>query len=70
MRAESEEEVREHVRNCQVFVDTTVHIERLLTVSQAQAENALFLSEILVGAFKDGPSRDGSDLRPEFRRDG
>lgn len=70
MRAESEEEVREHVRNCQVFVDTTVHIERLLTVSQAQVENALFLSEMLVGGFQGDPGRDGSDLRFEFRRNG
>jgi muconolactone delta-isomerase len=67
MQAKSKQEVLEHVQDCQVFVDTTVRIERLLTVSQALAQNAGQLSEMMVGGFLDRPGRDGSDVRPEFK---
>lgn len=67
MRAKSEAEVLEHVENCQVFVDTTVHIQQLLTIRQALTQNGALLERFMVGGFSGNPGRDGSDLRPEFK---
>ncbi|MGD9560929.1 MAG: hypothetical protein AB7F88_00120 [Pyrinomonadaceae bacterium] len=68
MKAGSEAEVLEHVQGCQVYIDTTVEIQRLLTVSQAIADNNARLERFMCGGFSGTSGKDGSDVREEFRR--
>ncbi|MEO8649846.1 MAG: hypothetical protein ABI539_11835 [Acidobacteriota bacterium] len=68
MKAESEAEVLAHVQSCQVYVDTTVEIQRLLTIPQAINDNNALLERLMCGGFRGSSGKDGSDLRAEFRR--
>ena len=52
MQAENEQEVLEHVKNCEVFVDTRVHIEELLTVENALLHNQQIIEYYKVGCLK------------------
>lgn len=51
MSANSEEEVLSHVRSCEVFVDTSVRITKLLTLKQAYEANAERLKALNPGVF-------------------
>jgi len=51
MRAESEEEVRSHVSGCEVYVDSAVTIDRVLTLKQAQESNMALLATLMRGEF-------------------
>jgi muconolactone delta-isomerase len=51
MKANSAEEVYDHVSNCEVYVDSNVEITRLLTLDQATISNEGILSKYLIGEF-------------------
>jgi hypothetical protein len=52
MEAASAHEVSEHVSGCEVYVDTKVTIERLLTPTQALAEAETEYDRYCVGVFR------------------
>jgi muconolactone delta-isomerase len=53
MQAKTQEEVEEHVRACEVFVDTTVEYVRLLTLNKALDVNQTIVEKYSVGCFKE-----------------
>ena len=53
MQAKTQEEVEEHVRDCEVFIDTTVEYIQLLTLNQAIDANQTVIERYSVGCFKE-----------------
>jgi hypothetical protein len=51
MTATSEDEVRAHVCECEVYVDSAVSIQRLFTLQQADSANERILRQYLRGEF-------------------
>lgn len=59
MRADSVEEVLEHVSNCEVYVDSKVTVERLLTLLQARQHLERSAERLLVGGFRTAHRTEG-----------
>lgn len=53
MQAMTLEEVEEHVKGCEVFVDTTVDYTQLLTLNQAKVSNQKTIAKYNVGCFQE-----------------